>query len=117
MRVRVPLAPAQWIDELCQDRRRRHAAIHVQGRSILDKDNHGQSPRISTGVPGADHLLHGGFLTGRACPLAGGPGTGKKTLGLHFLAPTKHRQGFTHGPRGLRRIQRRVPESAAGVAG
>jgi len=33
-----------------------------------------------------DHILYGGLLPGRVYLLQGGPGTGKTTLGLHFLA-------------------------------
>ena len=41
--------------------------------------------RLSTGVPGLDEVLDGGLLPGRAYLLQGGPGTGKTTLGMHFL--------------------------------
>jgi circadian clock protein KaiC len=41
--------------------------------------------RVSTGVAGLDEVLQGGFLPGRAYLLAGKPGTGKTTLGWHFL--------------------------------
>jgi circadian clock protein KaiC len=43
------------------------------------------SDRRPTGVPGLDEVLHGGFIPGRAYLIRGGPGTGKTTLGLHFL--------------------------------
>jgi circadian clock protein KaiC len=52
--------------------------------------------RVSTGVAGLDEVLHGGFLPGRAYLLAGKPGTGKTTLGWHFLAA-----GAAGGERGL----------------
>jgi circadian clock protein KaiC len=42
--------------------------------------------RLSTGIPGLDEVLHTGLLSGRAYLVRGGPGTGKTTLGLHFLA-------------------------------
>lgn len=41
--------------------------------------------RISTGVDGLDEVLHGGLISRRAYLVRGGPGTGKTTLGLHFL--------------------------------
>ncbi len=41
--------------------------------------------RLSTGIPGFDEVLHGGFIPGRAYLVRGQPGTGKTTLGLHFL--------------------------------
>ena len=42
--------------------------------------------RISTGVPGLDTILDGGLFSQRAYMVSGGPGTGKTTLCLHFLA-------------------------------
>lgn len=42
--------------------------------------------RLSTGVDGLDEVLLGGLLPGRAYLLRGGPGTGKTTVGLQFLA-------------------------------
>ena len=42
--------------------------------------------RISTGIQGLDHVLRGGLLPGRAYLVYGEPGTGKTTLGLHFLS-------------------------------
>ena len=42
--------------------------------------------RISIGISGLDQLLHGGLIPNRSYLLRGGPGTGKTTLGLHFLA-------------------------------
>jgi circadian clock protein KaiC len=41
--------------------------------------------RRSTGLPGLDEVLHGGMIPERAYLVRGGPGTGKTTLGLHFL--------------------------------
>ena len=41
--------------------------------------------RISTGVEGLDEILQGGVIPGRAYLVRGGPGSGKTTLGLHFL--------------------------------
>jgi circadian clock protein KaiC len=52
--------------------------------------------RVSTGVAGLDGVLQGGFLPGRAYLLAGKPGTGKTTLGWHFLTA-----GAADGERGL----------------
>ncbi|XKH61892.1 AAA family ATPase (plasmid) [Halomonas sediminis] len=42
--------------------------------------------RITTDIPGLEKILHGGFLPGRSYLVSGGPGTGKTTLGLHFLS-------------------------------
>ena len=41
--------------------------------------------RISTGIEGLDHILRGGMPAGRVYLVHGEPGTGKTTLGLHFL--------------------------------
>ncbi|WP_179299755.1 ATPase domain-containing protein [Rubrivirga marina] len=42
------------------------------------------SSRVSSGVPGFDVLLGGGFPAGRMYLLEGRPGTGKTTFALHF---------------------------------
>ncbi len=42
--------------------------------------------RVLTGIKGLDRVLCGGLLTGQAYLVRGGPGMGKTTLGLHFLA-------------------------------
>jgi circadian clock protein KaiC len=42
--------------------------------------------RVTTGIEGLDYILYGGLLPGRVYLVQGGPGTGKTTLGLHFLA-------------------------------
>lgn len=42
--------------------------------------------RVSTGIEGLDQILRGGMLPGRVCLAHGEAGTGKTTLGLHFLA-------------------------------
>ena len=41
--------------------------------------------RLSTGIAGLDEILTGGLVPGRNYIVRGGPGTGKTTLGLHFL--------------------------------
>jgi circadian clock protein KaiC len=42
--------------------------------------------RISTGISGLDQILRGGLLPGRVYLVQGESGTGKTTLGLHFLS-------------------------------
>lgn len=42
--------------------------------------------RVCTGVSGLDEILNGGLVAGRSYLVRGGPGSGKTTLGLHFLA-------------------------------
>lgn len=49
--------------------------------------------RLSIGVEGLDTILKGGLIANRAYLVRGGPGTGKTTLGLHFLtAPSTSRK-------------------------
>lgn len=45
--------------------------------------------RISTGCQGLDHILGGGLPAHKACLVLGGPGHGKTTLGLQFLAAAR----------------------------
>jgi len=45
-----------------------------------------ETKRISAGISGLDEILNGGLLPGRAYLIRGGPGTGKTTLGFHFLS-------------------------------
>jgi circadian clock protein KaiC len=42
--------------------------------------------RLSTGIAGADDVLHGGLLPGSATLVRGPPGSGKSIFTLHFLA-------------------------------
>lgn len=42
--------------------------------------------RISTGIAGLNEILHGGLVRERSYLVRGGPGTGKTTMGMHFLA-------------------------------
>src|SRR5437660_11270219 len=51
--------------------------------------------RVSTGVAGVDEIFSGGFIQRRAYLVRGGPGSGKTTLGLHFLAEGIARGGRT----------------------
>lgn len=41
--------------------------------------------RVSTGIRGLDYVSRGGLIPGRTYLVHGEPGTGKTTLGLHFL--------------------------------
>ncbi len=41
--------------------------------------------RVSTGVKGLDEMLQGGLIPGRPYAITGNPGSGKTTLGIHFL--------------------------------
>jgi len=52
--------------------------------------------RISSGVPGLDSMLAGGFWTGSATLLAGPTGSGKTTMGIQFIV-----EGLRRGERCL----------------
>ncbi|MDI6807071.1 MAG: ATPase domain-containing protein, partial [Candidatus Aenigmarchaeota archaeon] len=41
--------------------------------------------RTSTGIPGLDKLIEGGYPKGSVVLVSGGPGTGKTLLGLQFI--------------------------------
>lgn len=41
--------------------------------------------KLSTGVSGLDEILHGGLVPYRTYLISGGAGSGKTTLGLHYL--------------------------------
>ena len=43
------------------------------------------SHRVSTGVIGLDEILTGGLIPHQAYLIKGQPGSGKTTLGFHFL--------------------------------
>lgn len=49
-------------------------------------ENGGREARLSTGIHGLDEMLNGGLIPRRSYLIRGGPGTGKSTFGLHFLA-------------------------------
>jgi circadian clock protein KaiC len=51
---------------------------------------------VPTGVPGLDDILGGGLAAGKMHLLSGGPGTGKTTLSLQFIA-----EGIRRGERCL----------------
>ncbi|MDN3519556.1 gas vesicle protein GvpD [Aquisalimonas lutea] len=55
--------------------------------------------RVLTGVAGFDAILRGGLIPRRAYLIRGGPGSGKTTLGLHFLVndPTESSVFITLG--------------------
>lgn len=52
--------------------------------------------KIKTGIDGLDEILLGGILEGESILVEGVPGTGKTTLGLHFIL-----QGIAEGHSGL----------------
>ncbi len=52
--------------------------------------------RIRTGIQGFDEIVQGGLIQNRVYIVAGPPGAGKTTFGIHFLV-----QGAKEGERGL----------------
>ena len=49
------------------------------------KESNKTDIRVSTGVAGLDEIMNQGFVPQRVYLVRGGPGSGKSTLGLHFL--------------------------------
>ena|SRR5947207_2667710 len=49
--------------------------------------------RLSTGIEGLDQILHGGLIVERVYVAHGQSGTGKTTLGFHFLAAGEQKPG------------------------
>lgn len=67
--------------------------------------------RLSSGVPGLDRLLGGGFLEGSVTLLSGSAGTGKSTIGIQFAA-----EGLSRGDRVLCVTLEENTSSIEGVA-
>jgi circadian clock protein KaiC len=61
------------------------------GRRLPHREGNTRSidMRITTGIQGLDYILRGGLLAGRSYLVHGEPGTGKTTLGLHFVSADK----------------------------
>src|SRR6266853_6160018 len=62
----------------------------------LNADGADSVQRASTGIPGLDEVLLGGFLAENVYLIQGNPGSGKTTLGVHFLM-----EGVRHEETGL----------------
>lgn len=77
--------PARWRVDCVRGARAGESSppipTHPDGGVPMDTG----TPRQPTGLPGLDEILHGGLIPERAYLVRGGPGTGKTTLGLHFL--------------------------------
>lgn len=72
----------------------------------------GQQERLGTGVPGLDSILGAGLLPGRSYLVSGQPGTGKTTLGLHFLAAGEPAEGVLVS---LGEAERHIRDDAASI--
>jgi len=62
--------------------------------------------KVTSGTPGLDNVLYGGFIPGHTTIVTGGPGTGKTILALQFLAAADGDAlyiGFEERERELRR--------------
>ncbi|HYQ97143.1 MAG TPA: ATPase domain-containing protein, partial [Candidatus Nitrosocosmicus sp.] len=55
-----------------------------------------KTERATTGIPGLDQLLEGGFPKGRSVLVTGEPGTGKTIFALQFLV-----EGLRRGEKGI----------------
>jgi circadian clock protein KaiC len=62
----------------------------------MNSEQNNSHNRVSTGVPGVDDILGGGYLPNSATLVRGPPGSGKSIFTLHFLAA-----GLTAGETGL----------------
>lgn len=60
--------------------------VQEQANQLSNEEANLRAMRVSTGVAGLDEVLYGGLIQKRAYLVRGGPGCGKTTLGLHFLA-------------------------------
>ncbi len=65
-------------------------------RRNVATDNLPVQDRASTGIPGLDDVLGGGLPSNHIYLVEGDPGSGKTTLGLHFLL-----EGIQRGEKGL----------------
>ncbi|MCI0510830.1 circadian clock protein KaiC [Chromohalobacter marismortui] len=79
---------------------------------------HGE--RIHVAIPGLEQVLNGGFLPGRSYLVSGGPGTGKTTLGLQYLASSSDGNGLLislgESERNLRADAHRIGLSLDGIS-
>ncbi len=62
------------------------AAPAAQSPTVTRLSPEGDDARLSTGIPGLDEMLEGGFPMSSLITLAGRPGTGKTIFGSQFLA-------------------------------
>ena len=53
--------------------------------SLSETTNHEMPPLVTTGIPGLDDILGGGFTQNRLYLVEGNPGAGKTTLALRWL--------------------------------
>jgi circadian clock protein KaiC len=71
------------------------------------------SSRVTTGVPGLDALVNGGYFLGSTTVMAGMSGVGKTVMGLHFIA-----EGMRRGERSLLlSLDEQVPQLLRNASG
>ncbi|WP_416676248.1 ATPase domain-containing protein [Egbenema bharatensis] len=76
--------------------------------------------RVCTGIEGLDEVLNGGLVPHQTYLVRGGPGTGKTTLGLHFLTTGVANQEtslFINLGEAAAQIQRNARSSGISTAG
>lgn len=76
--------------------------------------------RVSTGIAGLDRILEGGLIPSSAYLLRGGPGLGKTTLGLQFLAAATAAEnslfiGFQESDERLKQNARAIGLDVSGI--
>jgi KaiC/GvpD/RAD55 family RecA-like ATPase len=60
--------------------------LNIKNGSILrNKQEQMSHNRLSVGISGLNEVIGGGLIPQRSYLVRGGPGTGKTTLGFHFL--------------------------------
>lgn len=59
--------------------------IHSKPRAAKKLNNKSEDHRVSTGIPGFDELIEGGFPENASVLVCGGPGTGKTIFSEQFL--------------------------------
>jgi circadian clock protein KaiC len=69
----------------------------LSDRILVEQEDDQQMtlPRLSTGIAELDDILQGGFIPWRTYLVRGSPGSGKTTLGLHFLTAGAIRNEIT----------------------
>ncbi len=76
--------------------------------------------QLDSGITGLDELLYGGFIGGRMYLITGEPGTGKTTLGMHFLEAGLENDEtvlFIHGEESVSELRANAAQFGIDVTG